>query len=78
MHGSDMAGEKQSSSARRVVRVVKSREHFHVWFCRDGKRHTLAGVTVSLAEDARRYGQDLVGELIDKVLRMADRQLLTG
>ena len=69
---------KQSREKQAVVRVLESGGQLHVWFCRDGKPRTLAGaVDVSLAADARRYGQDLVGELVDKALWMADRQAMT-
>jgi hypothetical protein len=74
-----MTGERQARNSRRVVRVLKSGEHYHVWFCHQGKQHTLAGmVGIGLANDARRHGQDLVGNLVDKALQMADRQAMTG
>jgi hypothetical protein len=58
-----------------VVRVLKSGGQLHVWFCPDGEPRTLAGaVDIGLAADAMRYGQDLVEELIDSALWMADRQ----
>src|SRR5262245_37968941 len=69
------ARAKQPREKQPVVRVLKSGGQLHVWFCRDGEPTTLAGaVAVSLAADAWRYGQDLVGELIDKALWMADRR----
>jgi hypothetical protein len=59
-----------------VVWVLQSGGQLHVWFCPDGEPQTLAGaVDVGLAADAMRYGQDLVGELIDTALWMADRRL---
>jgi hypothetical protein len=59
--------------------VLKSDGQWHVWFCCDGEPRTLAGaVGVGLVADARRYGQDLVGELVDKALWMADRQTTTN
>ena len=58
-----------------VVRVLQSGGQLHVWFCPDGAPQTLAGaVNIGLAADAMRYGQDLVEELIDSALWMADRQ----
>jgi hypothetical protein len=35
-------------------------------------------VNIGLAADALRYGQDLVGELIDKALWMADRHVMNA
>ncbi len=65
--------EKRPREKRPAVRVLKSGGQLHVWFCRDGEPRTLAGaVDVNLAADARRYGQDLVGELVDRALWMAD------
>ncbi len=65
---------RSGAGRRSVVRVSKSGGQFHVWFCPDGKRQTLAGaIGVGVAADAHRYGQDLVGELVDRALLMADR-----
>jgi hypothetical protein len=66
---------KQRRRKQPVVRVLKSGGQLHVWFCRDGEPRALAGaVDVSLATDAQRYGQDLVGELVDRALWMAERR----
>jgi hypothetical protein len=66
----------QSRERQMVVRVLKSGGQLHVWFRRDGEPRKLAGIVdVSLAADARRHGQDLVGELVDKALWMAERRL---
>jgi len=73
-----MTSGERSASARQVVRVLKSRGRFDVWFCRKGKRRALAGsIGAALAADAQRHGQDLVGELVDNALRMADRRAAT-
>jgi hypothetical protein len=66
---------RQSANKRPVVQVIRSARHLHVWYCEDGKRHELAGtITAAIEADARRYGQDLLGDLIDRALRMADRR----
>ncbi len=57
-----------------AVRVLKSGGQMHVWFYPDGAPRKLAGaINIGLAEDAKRYGQDLVGDLVDRALWMADR-----
>jgi hypothetical protein len=66
---------KQRRENQAAVRVLKSGGQLHVWFCRDGEPQVFAGaVDVSLATDAQRYGQDLVGELVDRALWMAERR----
>jgi hypothetical protein len=63
------------TKARSAVRVVKVGGQLQVWFCPRYQPRVLAGaIGVGLAEDALRYGQDLLGELIDKALWMADRR----
>jgi hypothetical protein len=65
---------KQPREKEQAVRVLSSDGQFHVLLCRRGEPTRLAGVVaVSLAADAWRCGQDLVGELIDRALWMADR-----
>ena len=65
--------ESRSKKQRRV-RVLKSGGQVQVWFYPGGAPRTLAGaVNADLAADARRYGQDLVDELIERALWMADR-----
>lgn len=59
----------------RVVRVLSSSGRLQVWLYEDGAPHLLAGsVDAALASDAERHGQDLVGELVDRALREADRR----
>jgi hypothetical protein len=59
-----------------VVRVLRFQDRLGVWLCDKGKLHSLTGtVNIALAADASRYGQDLVGALIDRTLREADRRL---
>jgi hypothetical protein len=56
------------------VRLSQSQGQVHVWLCNQGKPLARTGVVnTKLVSDARRYGQDLVGELIDRTLREADR-----
>ena len=70
-----MRRRSRSATKRPLVRVLKSGGQLHVWFCPRGKPRTLAGaVHARVAADAERYGQDLLGELIDKALWMADRR----
>jgi hypothetical protein len=73
------ARAKQSRHKQPVVRVLESGGQLRVWFCRDGEPRTLAGaVDVGLAADARRYGQDLVGELVDRALWIAERRSMAS
>jgi len=70
---------KQPRAEQSVVRILESGGQFFVWFCRDGEPATLAGaVDASLAADARRYGQDLVGELVDRALWIAERRSMAS
>ena len=63
------------SEKQPVVRVLKSGGQMRVWFCPKGATRRLAGtIDIGLAADARRHGQDLVGELVDRALWMADRR----
>ena len=65
----------QNAARRFVVQVVTTGEQLQVWFCpRYQPRVLVGGVSISLARDAVRYGQDLLDGLIDKALRMADRR----
>ena len=69
--------DKRSSTQSRTVQVVSSGEQLHVWYCENGQRVALAGtIADEVASDASRYGQDLVGELVDEALRIADRRSL--
>jgi hypothetical protein len=46
-----------------------------VWYCEKGEPLKLTGtIPTALANDASRYGQDLVGEFVDKALRIAERR----
>ena len=70
-----MRGRKQLRKTKPVVQVLESDGQLFVWFYPKDEPRALAGaIDVDLAADAARYGQDLVGELIDKALWMADRR----
>ena len=57
------------------VRILQSDELLEVWLCENGEpRHLTGTIPVELAFDARRLGQDLVGELVDEALKEAERQ----
>ena len=57
------------------VRVLRAGKRFEVWLYQAGRRRQLTGsVDVRLASDAGRRGQDLVGDLVDKSLKEADRR----
>jgi hypothetical protein len=59
-----------------IVEVVRSREQLQVWL-RDSRRRQLTGtIGIELASDAKRLGQDLVGTLVDRALREAERNRL--
>jgi hypothetical protein len=46
-----------------------------VWYCENGEPLKLTGtIPAALANDASRYGQDFVGDLVDKTLRIAERR----
>jgi hypothetical protein len=67
------AGRPTRSS---IVEVVRSREQLQVWL-RDSRRRQLTGtIGIELASDAKRLGQDLVGTLVDRALREAERNRL--
>ena len=73
-----MTKRRQLRHVQTAVRVLEEDGRFHVWLCHGGRRLALAGaVGTSLAADAQRYGQDLVEELVDKALWMADRRAMT-
>jgi len=66
---------RRSASKRPAVKVIRSARHLRVWYCENGKRQELAGtIPAAIEADARRYGQDLLGDLIDRALRIADRR----
>jgi len=65
------AGRKKQMS----VRVTSSDGYLQVWLCGSDRPQLLTGtVKADLACDAGRYGQDLVGELVDRALKEADRR----
>ena len=50
-------------------------EDIVVWLTgSDARPRQIGTVNRRLAEDARRHGQDLVGDLVDEALLAADRQ----
>ena len=57
-----------------VVEVVESGEHMQIWLRDAGERRLVGSVAIELASDAKRLGQDLVGELVDDALLEADRR----
>lgn len=61
-----------------VVEVVESGERLQIWLHDHDERRLAGSVRVALASDAKRLGQDLVGELVDEALREADRRSLTS
>jgi hypothetical protein len=64
------------STQASIVEVVRSREQLQVWL-RDSRRRQLTGtIGIELASDAKRLGQDLVGTLVDRALREAERNRL--
>jgi hypothetical protein len=69
---------KRVSPARRspppTVEVTQSHEHLQIWLLHAGQRRLAGSVSIELASDARRLGQDLVSELVDDALREADRR----
>ena len=60
-----------------VVEVVRSREQLQVWLRDSGRRQLTGMIGIELASDAIRLGQDLVGTLVDRALREADRRSLS-
>jgi len=62
-------------ATRRGVKLVRSQGQVHVWLVGDNgrKRRRTGAVHTKLISDAQRYGQDLVGELIDCTLKQAER-----
>jgi hypothetical protein len=61
-----------------IVEVAKSREQLEVWLCDDGARQLAGSVGLDLVSDAERLGQDLVGRLVEKALREADRRSMAS
>jgi hypothetical protein len=70
-----LRNRKRSRVQPSAVQVVTSRGRVHVWYCENGQHLALAGTVANeVATDASRYGQDLVGELVDQALRIAERR----
>jgi hypothetical protein len=61
-----------------IVEVVKSREQLQIWLCDDEGRQLAGSIGLELVSDAKRLGQDLVGNLVEKALREADRRSMTS
>ena len=57
-----------------IIEVVKSHEQLQIWLCDDAGRQLTGSVGLELASDAKRLGQDLVDQLVEKALREADRR----
>ena len=57
-----------------IIEVVKSRQQLQIWLCDDEGRQLTGSIGVELVSDAKRLGQDLVGPLVEKALREADRR----
>jgi hypothetical protein len=68
------AGRRMRSS---IVEVVRSREQLHIWLCDSRRRQLTGSISIELASDAKRLGQDLVGNLVDRALREAERRSVT-
>ena len=57
------------------LRLSTRGEDIVVWLTgSDARPRQIGAVNRRLAEDARRHGQDLVGDLVDEALLAADRQ----
>ena len=61
-----------------IVEVVKSREQLQIWLCDDDGRQLAGSIGVELVSDAKRLGQDLIGQLVERALREADRRSVTS
>ena len=61
-------------SQRPTVEVTQSREQLQIWLHDAGQRQLAGSVSIELASDAKRLGQDLVSDLVDDALREADRR----
>jgi hypothetical protein len=57
-----------------IVEVTRSRQHLQIWLHDAGQRRLAGSVSIELASDAKRLGQDLVSDLVDDALREADRR----
>jgi hypothetical protein len=61
-----------------IIKVVRSRERLQIWLCDDAGRQLTGSIGIELASDAKRLGQDLVDQLVEKALREADRRSVTA
>jgi hypothetical protein len=61
-----------------IVEVVKSRQQLQIWLCDDEGRQLAGSVGLALVSDAKRLGQDLIGQLVEKALREADRRSIAS
>lgn len=57
-----------------IVEVIRSRQQLQIWLHDAGQRRLAGSVSIELASDAKRLGQDLVSDLVDDALRQADRR----
>ena len=66
---------RRSAKMQSPVQVLRSGRYLRVWYSENGEPLKLTGtIPAALANDASRYGQDLVGDLVDKTLRIAERR----
>ena len=61
-----------------IIGMVRSREQLQIWLCDDEGRQLTGLIGLELASEAQRLGQDLVGQLVEKALREADRRSVTS
>lgn len=67
-------GRKSNVRDHSDIIVLPAGKRLEVWLCPAGRTtRRLGTVGVGLATDARRYGQDLIGELIEKAMKELER-----
>lgn len=72
-----LAPAKRPGAPRDPLRLSTQGDEIVVWVDGTGPRpRRIGSVNRRLAADARRHGQDLVGDLVDEALREADRRTL--
>ena len=58
--------------------MIETPERFQTWLSKHGERQLAGSVNIQLALDAKRLGQDLVGELVENALRDAERHFIAS
>lgn len=60
---------------RSPVIVRRAGKHFEIWLrSTDGTRRRVGQVGIDLATDARRFGQDLLADMMETALRQFERE----